>query len=54
MWRDGTALISKRKNWQPLYAGVIELPVSGGSNNAKSMVILREFPYNNALFGLVI
>ena len=28
-------------------------PILGGSNTLKSMVILRDFPYNNALFGLV-
>ena len=34
--------------------GVIKLPILGGIKQYKCMVILRDFPYNNALFGLVI
>ena len=34
--------------------GVIKLPSLGGIKQYKSMAILRDFPYNNALFGLVV
>ena len=35
------------------YFRVIKLPALGGSNNTNVWVILREFFYNSALFGLV-
>ncbi len=31
---------------------IIKLPILVESNNTKSMALLRDFPYNNALFGL--
>ena len=33
---------------------VINLPILEGIKQSKSMVILRDFPCNNALFGLAI
>ena len=42
-------------NLTPVFwGGVIKLPILGGIKQYKSMVILRDFPYSNALFGLVI
>ena len=38
----------------PRFTGVITWPIFGGTKQYKSMVILWYFPYNNALFGLVI
>ena len=37
----------------PEHLGVIKLPMLGGVKQCKSMVIFRDFPYNSALFGLV-
>ena len=34
-------------------AGVIKLPILGGIKQCKYRVILRDFPYNSALFGLI-
>ena len=45
-WKLRNGLLSK--------TGVVKLPILGGIKQYKRMVILREFPYNNALFGLVI
>ena len=36
------------------YTGVIKLPILGGIKQYTFMMILRDFPYSNALFGLVI
>ena len=47
---EGWCLICR---WHPL-TGIIELPILGGIKQCKSMVILRDFRVNNALFGLVI
>ena len=46
----GVVLICR---WHPL-TGIIELPILGGIKQCKSMVILRDFRVNNALFGLLI
>ena len=35
-----------------LWPGVIKLPILGGIKQCKYMVVLRDFPYNSALFGL--
>ena len=35
-------------------SGVIKLPILGEIKQCKSMVFLRDFPYNNVLFGLLI
>ena len=50
----GTQNFHEPRQWQLILTGVIKLPVLGESNNTKSMVNLRDFPYDNALFGLVI
>ena len=34
--------------------GVVKLPILGESNHANFMVMVRDFPYNSALFGMVI
>ena len=44
--------IKRAKN--PYFPGVIKLPILGGIKDCKSMVFLRDFPYNDALFGMVI
>ncbi len=36
------------------FSGVIKIPILGEIKQYKSMAILRDFPYDNALFGLVI
>ena len=40
--------------YYPVMSGVIKLHILGGSNNCEYIVVLRDFPYNRALFGLVI
>ena len=37
-----------------LITGVIKLPIGGEVKQYKPRVILWDFPYNNALFGLVL
>ena len=39
--------------YQPKTLGAIKLTILGGMKQYKSMAILRDFPYNKALFGLV-
>ena len=38
----------------PLFLDTPKLPILGGIKQCKYMVVLRDFPYNSALFGLVI
>ena len=39
--------------WEVPYQGFIKLPLLGGIKQYKCVVILRDFPYHNALLGLV-
>ena len=40
--------------WEVPYQGSLNCPFWGESNNTKCVVILKDFPYHNALLGLVI